>query len=92
MCMLHLVHELSHIVGYGIHSEGVESTVEHVCLNADLVERLTESSHSIVRVFTSQEVHLLESSSISLHSRKAAHFDNDRRNTLKLILSWLKLS
>ena len=92
LCVLHLIHELTHIVGYGIHPESVESTVEHVCLNADLVERLTESSNGIVGVFTSQEVYLLESASISLHSCKTPHVDNDWCYTLKLFLAWLKLT
>ena len=41
---LYLIHKGTYIVRYGIHAEGVETAVEHVGLDAYLVERLAESA------------------------------------------------
>ena len=64
LCLLHLVHQLAHIVRNRIHTQGIQATVQHVSLDAHLVEGLTESTHRQVGVLASHQVHLLESTTI----------------------------
>ena len=66
--MLHLVHQCTHIVGHRIHAEGVQTTVEHVRLDASLMERLAESTHGLVRILTREELYLLEGAAIGLYT------------------------
>ena len=90
--MLNAVHQLAHIVRHGIHTECVETTVEHMGFDANLIERLTESAHCIVRILACEKINLLESTTISLYSAETAHFYNNRCDTLQLVLTWLELT
>ena len=90
--MLHLIHQGTHIVGHRIHTQGVQTTVEHMRLDAYLVERLTEGTHSQVGVLACHQVHLLKGAAIGFHSGKTAHIDNRRGNTLQLVLTGLELA
>ena len=90
--MLHLVLQLAHVVGHGVHTERIESAVEHVCLYSHLVERLAESSHRMVRVLASQEVHLFEGTAVSLHTVEDSHVDYGWRDSFQLVLAWLELT
>ena len=89
---LHLVHEGANVVRYGIHTQSVKTTVEHVCLNASLVERLTESAYRIVWILACEKVHLLESATVCLNTGKATHIDNHGSNALQLVFAWLELA
>ena len=92
LCMLHLVHQLAHVVGHRIHPERIQSTVEHVGLDASFVKRLAEGSNSIVGILTGEQVNLFKCTAIGFYSRKTAHLNNNRRNALQLVLAGLKFS
>ena len=76
--MLHLVLQGTHIIGYGIHAKGVQTAVEHVCLYANLIERLAEGTHGIIGILASQQVHLLKGTAVGLYTGKASHLDYHR--------------
>ena len=82
LSLLDLVHQLTDIVGNGIHAQGIQAAVEHVGLNAHLVERLTKSAHRIVRILACQQVHLLKGTTVGFHTGEATHVDNDGSNAL----------
>ena len=54
LCMLDVIHQLANVGRYGVHAQSVEATVQHVRLDARLVERLGEGAYSVVRVFASE--------------------------------------
>ena len=89
---LHLVHEGTYIVWHRIHTKSVQSTVEHVSFDAHLVEWLTECTNCIIRILASEEVNLLESTTIGLYTAKATHLNDNWGNLSQLILAWLELT
>ena len=90
--MLNLILQLAYIIGNRIHTQGIKASVEHVSLDANFVERFAESPHSGIGIFASQQVHLLEGSSVGFHTVKAPHVDDGRSHTFQLILAWLELT
>ena len=82
---LHLIHKGPDISWYGIHAEGVEASLKHVRLDADLVERCGPGSYGLVGILSEEEVHLLERSSVGLDPVEAAHLYNNRRNLHQLV-------
>ena len=92
LCMLHLIHQFAHVIGHGVHAQGIETAVEHVGLYTYLVEGFAEGAHSIVGVFACHQVHLLKGTTIGFHTCKAPHVDDDRGNALQLILAGLELA
>ena len=90
--MLYLVHQGTYIIGHRIHTQCVQTTIEHVGLDAHLVKRFTECAHGIVRILTGHQVHLLEGTTVSLNATKAAHINDYRSDALQLILTWLELT
>ena len=80
--VLHLIHQGAHIVRHGIHTQGIQATIEHVGLNTCLVEWFAECPYSSIGVLTRHEVHLLKGTAIGLHTTEAAHVDDDWRNAL----------
>ena len=92
LCLFHLVHQLAHIVGHGIHAQGVQAAVQHVSLDAYFIEGLTERANSQVGVLASHEVHLFEGSAIGLYTAEATHVDDSGGNALQLVLTRLKLA
>ena len=90
--VLHLIPQLAHVVGHGVHTQGVQAAVEHVGLDAHFVERLAEGTDGQVRVLASHEVHLLEGTAVGLDAAEAAHVDNHRRYALQLVLARLELA
>ena len=92
LSFLHLIHQLAHVIGYRIHAQGIQATVEHVGLYAHLVEWLTEGANGIIRILACHEVHLFESAAVGLYTGKAPHINDDGSNALQLILARLKLS
>ena len=89
---LYLVHECAHIVGHGVHAQGVQSAVEHVGLDTCLVEGLAEGAYCLVGVFACEEVYLLEGTAVGLHTAEAAHFDDYWRYLGQLVFAWLELT
>jgi hypothetical protein len=92
LSLLYFVHQRTNIVGHRVHTQGVQTTIKHVCLDAHLVERLAESTYSVVRIFTCHEVYLLKCTAVGFHTGKAAHIDNGWGNTLQLVLTRLELT
>ena len=92
LSVLHLVHHPANIVWHGIHTQCIQATIEHVGLDTHLVEGLAERPYGLVWILSSQQVHLLEGSSIGLHASKAAHFNDDRSDPRQLIFAWLELT
>ena len=82
---LYLIHEAPDIPRNGIHTEGVETSFEHVCLYADFVERCGPGSYGLVGVLSEEEVHLLERSSVGLDPVETAHVDDDGSDLNKLV-------
>ena len=80
--VLHLIHQGAHIVRHGIHTQGIQATIEHVGLNTCLVEWFAECPYSSIGVLTRHEVHLLKGTAIGLHTTETAHVDDDWRNAL----------
>ena len=92
LCVLHLVLQLAHIIGHWIHTQRIQTSVEHVGLDAHLIEGLAERPHCIVGVFACQQVNLFECAAIGFHTRETTHVDDGRSNTLQLVLAWLELT
>ena len=90
--MLHLVHEAAHVVGHRIHAQRIEAAVKHVGLYAHLIERLTESTNSVVRIFTGKQINLFKGSSVRFNTREATHVDDCRSNTFELVFARLELA
>ena len=90
--MLNLILQLANIVGHGVHSQRVESAVEHVCLYAYFVERFTEGTNGVVRVLASEEVHLFEGSTVGFHTVENTHVDDSWCYAFQLVFAWLKLT
>ena len=89
---LYLIHKGTYIVRYGIHAEGVETAVEHVGLDAYLVERLAESAYRIIWILAGKQINLLEGSAVGFDAGKATHVDDDGSDALQLVFTWLELS
>ena len=87
--IFHLVHQLTYIGRNRIHAEAIQTAVQHVCLDTRIMQRLGESTNSLVRVFTVQKVHLFKSTPIGFHTSKASHFYNHRSYTGQLVGTWL---
>ena len=92
LLLLHLVHELPHIVGHRIHAQGIQAAVQHVRLDAYLIEGFAEGTDGLVGVLACQQVHLLECTAISLHTVKASHLDDYGGYAGQLIFARLELA
>jgi len=90
--LLHLIHQRTNIVGHRIHAQSVQATVQHMRLDAHLVEGLTEGAHGQVGILASHQVHLLKGATIGFHTGKTTHIDNHGGDTLQLVLTGLKLT
>ena len=82
LSFLHLVHQFANVVGNRVHTQGVKATIQHVCLDTHLIERLTESTYSQIGVLASHEVHLLKGATIGFHTGKAPHVNDNGSNAL----------
>ncbi len=89
---LYLIHKGTNIVRHRVHTKSVQTTIEHVGLDAYLIEWLTESANSIVRILTCQEVHLLKGATICLYTAKASHLNDNWSNLSQLVFAWLELT
>ena len=85
LLLLYLEHEFAHIQGYGVHAEGVEAALQHVRLDARLVEGRRPGPHGLVGILSEQEVHLLEGAAVGFHPVEAAHVDNGRSHLHQLV-------
>ena len=84
---LNLVHKEANILRHRIHTKGVKTTLQHMCLNTCLVERSCPLSYSLVRILSKEQIHLLKCATVCLHTVKAAHIYDDWRYLLQLVHS-----
>ena len=84
LSFLHLIHELADICRNRIHTEGIESSFEHMGLDAGLMEWGSPFTDRLVRILAKEKVHLFESASIGLDTVKAAHVNDCRSDFLQL--------
>ena len=80
--LLHLIHQLADVVGNRIHAQGIKTTVQHVGLDAYLIEGLTEGTNGQIRILASHEVDLFESATIGFYTGETSHINDDGRNAL----------
>ena len=92
LCLLHLVEELAHVLGAWAHAETVQCAVEHVRLDASLMERLGPFADRLVGVFSVEEVHLLEATTVGFHTVEASHLDDGWSHFDELIYPRLVLA
>ena len=90
--LLDLIHQATHVSRHGEHTQTIQTTVEHVRLDTCLVEGLGKGAHGLIGVLAVEEVDLLEGTAVGLDAGEAAHLDEDRSDTLELILTWLILT
>ena len=88
LLFLDLEHEFPDIGRDRVHPEGIETSLKHVGLDACLMERSCPSADGRVRVFSEEEVDLLEGSSIGLDPVETAHVDDCRGDFFQLVDTW----
>ena len=89
LCLLDLIEKLAQVLRTGTHAKAVQCTVQHVCLYAGLMKRLCPLAYTLVRVFTIEQIDLLKTTTICLHTVKATHSDNGRSHFYQLVHTWL---
>ncbi len=92
LCMFDFVHQLADIGWYRIHPQGIQSAIQHVCFDTCLVERFCKSAYCLIRIFSIQQIHLLEGTTVCLDARKATHVNDGRCYTYQLIFARLEFS
>ncbi len=75
LSLLHLIHQATHIGRNGKHTDTVQGTLEHVGLNAGIVKGFGPLTYGGVGVFSIEEVHLFEGTSVGLDTGKTSHID-----------------
>ena len=83
--LLDLRHQSAHVGRYAVHTQAVQSTFQHMCLYASLVELLGPGTDGLVGVLAIHQIHLLESTAIGLNAVETAHSHDDRRNFGQLV-------
>ena len=81
---LDLIHEFTHISRNRIHTESIETTLKHMCLDTCRMERCGPFAHCPVGILAEQKVHLLECATIGFDTVEASHIDDCRSDFLQL--------
>ena len=89
---LHLVEQLAEILGAGTHAQTVQCTVQHVGLNAGLVEGLGPFANALVGVFAIEQVHLFKTAAVGFNAVKASHSDDGGSHFYQLVYTGLVLA
>ena len=92
LLLLYYIEELAYVLRTWAHAETVESAVEHVSLDACLVERLCPFTNRLVWVLSVEEVYLLETTTVSFNTVEATHLDDCWSNFYELVNAWLVLA
>ena len=92
LSLLNLVEQFSQVLGAWAHAQGIQCTVEHVCLYACLVERLCPLADALVGVLAIEQVHLFKTTAVCFHAVKATHADDCRGHLQKLVNTRLVLA
>ena len=83
--LLHPGHQATHVGRHAVHTQAVQRALQHVGLDASLVERLGPGTDGFVGILAVHEVHLLEGAAVGLDAVEAAHRDNHGCNLLQLV-------
>ena len=86
--VLHLIHELAHIRRHGVHTQCVETTIEHVGFDTCLVEGLGKSAYCYIWILAIEKIDLFAGTAIGFYTVKTAHVDNHGSNLCQLIFAW----
>ena len=89
LCMLYLIHQAAYIGGNGVHTQRIQSAVEHVGLYACIIKGFGKGAYCLVGVLAIEKVHLFESSAVGLDPGKTPHFDYQRCDAYQLVHSRL---
>ena len=92
LSVLHLVHQLAHISRHGEHTQSVQTTVEHVGLDAHLIKRFGKGAYRLVRVLAIKQVNLFKGTTVGFNTGEATHLYDNRCYAFKLVLARLKLA
>ena len=76
--VLHFVHQLAHICRNRIHTQRIQTTVQHMRFDTRLVERFAERTHRLIRVLAIQQVHLLTRAAVRLYAVETTHVNDHR--------------
>jgi len=87
LSLLYFIEQLTYVGRYRTHSQTVQRTVEHVCLNSSFMKRLRPLTDSLVRIFTKQQVNLFKTSPVCFYTGKTPHFDNGWGHLHQLVYS-----
>ena len=84
LSLLDLVHKFAHVSWHWVHTKCIQTSLKHMSLDSGLSERRSPFAYSPVRILSKEEINLLESTSICLHTVKATHIDDCRSNLFQL--------
>ena len=90
--LLYLIHQTSDVGRHGVHAQGVQAAVEHVRLDAGLVQGGGKGADGLVGVLAIEQVHLFEGASVGLYAGEAAHLDDDGGDACQLVGTGLVLT
>ena len=85
LLLLYLEHKFADIGRNGIHTDTVEAALEHVGLNACLVERSCPLAYGDIGILTIEQIHLLKGAAVGFHSIEASHIHDGRGHPYKLV-------
>ena len=89
---LDLEHQFADICRNRVHTESVQASLEHMGLDAYLVERRSPLADRNVGILSIEEVHLLESAAVCLDAVEATHINDGRSHPYELVNSRLILA
>ena len=85
LSFLDLVEKLAQILRARAHTQAVQGPVQHMGLNARLVERLGPFPYGNIWVLSVEEIYLFEAAAVGLNAVEASHFDDNRCNAHQLV-------
>ena len=83
--LLDFVEQLTQVLCARAHPKPVQGPVKHMCLDSGLMERLGPFPYGAVRVFSVEQVDLLEAAAVGLDAVEASHFDDNRCDAHQLV-------
>ena len=89
LSLLDLEHQLAHVGGHRVHTQGVESALQHMGLNPGFMERGRPHADGLVGILAVEEIDLLESAAVGLHPVETPHIDDGGSDPHKLVSAGL---
>ena len=78
----YFIHQRTHIGRHGVHTDTVETAIEHVGLNAHFIEWLCKCTYRWIWIFTVEQIYLFGSTTIGFNTCETTHIDNYRGDFL----------